>query len=139
MYGVLCTGGLGTDCTFEVLGWPESTDRFAVVVVVVVAIGHVDTAVESVEHTMSNYLYFLLFCDLLLLFLPNLFSLTGVKGLKFLFSCLSFLSSLYLSIFFLKKKRASLACSRGYMKSPELFSPSSRYECHPPSALSSPQ
>ena len=77
MYGGLCTASLGMDGTFEVLGRPEGRDRFAMVVII---LGHVDAAVEGTEHPMSNFLYFLLFCDLLLLFLPNLFSLTEVKG-----------------------------------------------------------
>ena len=36
------------------------------------------------------------------------------------------------------KKRASPACSRGYMRSPGLFSPACRYWLHPPSKWSSP-
>ena len=59
-----------------------------------VIVGHVDTAVEIVECPMSDFLYFLLFCDLLLLLLPDLFCLVGVKGLELLFSWLSFFSSL---------------------------------------------
>ena len=70
------------------LSSPEGVDRLAVVMVVVVV--HVGTAVEGTEHPMSNFWYFLLFCDLLLLFLANLFSLTGAKGLEFLFLWLSF-------------------------------------------------
>ena len=89
LYGGLCTGCLGTDNVFEVVDRPEGADRLAVEVVVV-AVGHVDTTVEGVECPMSN---FLLFCDLLLLFLPYLFSLTGVKRLEFLFSWLCFFSS----------------------------------------------
>ena len=62
MYGGLCAGGLGTDGMFEVLIRPEGLDRLTVVVVVVV--GHVDTAVDGMEHPMSIFQYFLLFCDL---------------------------------------------------------------------------
>ena len=72
------------DGMFEVLSRPEGADRLTVVVVVVV-VGHVDGTVEGTEHPMSNFQYFLLFCDFLLLLLANVFSLTGVKGLEFLF------------------------------------------------------
>ena len=44
--------------------------------------GHADTAVEGVECSMSRFLYFLL------LFCPDLLSLTGVDGLEFLSSWL---------------------------------------------------
>ena len=57
---------------FEVLGRTEGADRVAMEVVVVI-VGHVDVTVEGVEHSMSNFLYFLLFSDLLLLFLSDLF------------------------------------------------------------------
>ena len=70
------------DGMFEVLSSPEGADRLAVVVVVV--FGHDDAAVEGMDHPMSISEYILLFCDLLLLFLATLFSLTGVKGLEFL-------------------------------------------------------
>ena len=81
-----CTGSLGTDSMFEVFGRPEGTeaDRLAMEVVMVVA-GHADATIEGMECPMSNFLYFLLLWDLLLLFLPDLFSLTGVKGLQSLF------------------------------------------------------
>ena len=91
------------DGMFEVLNRPEGADRLTVVVVVVV--GHLDAAVEGMEPPMSNFQYFLLFCDLLLLFLANLFSLTGVKGLEFLFLWLSFFSSLCSAIFFLTEEK----------------------------------
>ena len=76
-------GSLGTVGTFKVLGSLEATDRFAMVVVVVL-VHHVDGTVVGMKLPMSNFLYFLLFWDFLLLFLPNLFSLTGVQGFKLL-------------------------------------------------------
>ena len=111
MYGGLCAGGLGTDGVPEVLSRPEGADRLAVVMVGVV--GLVDTAVEGTEHPMSNFQYFLLFCALLLLFLANLFSLTGVKGLQFFFLWLSFFSSLYSAIFFLMEEKGFACLLRG--------------------------
>ena len=74
---------------FEVVGGPDETDRLAVEVVVV-TVGHANAAVGGAECPMSNFLYFLLFFDLLLLFLPDLFSPTGVNGLQLLSSWLSF-------------------------------------------------
>ena len=76
---------------FDVLGGSEGAgaDRLAMEVVAVV-VRHVDTTVVGAEHPMSNFLYFLLLRDLLLLSIPDLFSLTGVKGLEFPFSQLSF-------------------------------------------------
>ena len=56
LYGSLCVGGLGTDGMFEVLSMTEGADRLTVVVVVVV--DHVDTAVEGMEHPMSNFSIF---------------------------------------------------------------------------------
>ena len=51
------------------------------VVVVVDVVQHVGTAVESAKHPMSNFLYFPLFWDLLLLFLVFCnFLLKGRKG-----------------------------------------------------------
>ena len=82
------------DRMFEVLCKPEraGADRLAVEVVVVI-VRHVGATVVGTECPISNFLYFLLLYDLLLPFLPDLFSLNGVKGLEFLFSWLSFLSS----------------------------------------------
>ena len=96
---------------FEVLSRPEGADRLTVMVAVVV--GHVDAAVEGTEHPMSNFQYFLLFCHLLLLFLTNLFSLTGVKGLEFLFLWLSFFSSLYSAVFFLMEEKGFTCLLQG--------------------------
>ena len=62
------------DSIFEVVGRPEGTDRLAVEVVVVI-VGHIDATVEDVECPMSNFLYFLLFFDLLLFFWPDLLGL----------------------------------------------------------------
>ena len=73
--------------------------------VVVLVISHVDITVEGTKHPMSNFLYFLFFSNLLLLFLPKLLSLIGVKGLQLL----SFFSSWYSMIFFLSEGN-SLTC-----------------------------
>ena len=71
---------------FDVFDGPEGTgaDRLTMEVVVIV-VRHVDATIVSTECSMSNFLYFLLLCNFLLHFLPDLFSLTGVKGLEFLF------------------------------------------------------
>ena len=81
------------DRVFEVLGGSEGAggDRLAMEVVVVV-VGHVDAAVVGAKHPMSNFLYFLLLCDLLLFFLPGLFSLTGGEGIRVSLFIVFFLS-----------------------------------------------
>ena len=121
------------------LGRPEGAgaDRLAMEVVVVI-VRHVDATVVGAEHPMSNFLYFLLLCNLLLLFLPDLFSLTGVKGLESLSMLILLL--LFIIGYFLPEGRKGLylPASRGYKKSPGLFGPSCRYRCHPPSRWSSP-
>ena len=113
LYGSLCTGSLGMDSMSEVLGRPEGTDRFTMVVVVVVFVGHVDATVKGMECPMSNILYFLLFCGFLLLFLPNSLSLARVKRLKFLCSWVSFFSSFYLAIFFLREEKGFTCLLQG--------------------------
>ena len=45
--------------------------------VLMVVVGHVDTALEGVEHPMSSFLHFLF------LLCPDLLSLSWVKGLQF--------------------------------------------------------
>ena len=130
LYGSLSAGGLVIGGMFVVLSRPEAADRLTVVVVVVV--GHVDAAVEGMEHPMSNFQYCLLFCDLLLFFMANLFSLTGFKELEFLFLWLSFFCSLYSAIFFLMEEKGFSCLLQG------LYEVTCRYGCHPPSRWSSP-
>ena len=78
MDGFLGAGGLGTS---KMLGGLEGADRFAIVVVGVL-VGHVDATVEDMKSPMSNFLYFLLFCNLLLLFLQKLVSHYWDEGIE---------------------------------------------------------
>ena len=130
---------MGTDTVFEVPDGQEGVGAHRLAMeVVMVTVGHVDATVVGVECPMSNFLYFLLHCDFLLLLLPDLFSLTGVKGLESLF--IVFLSFLVHNQLFSSwgKKRALPACPRGCMILSGLFHPSCRYRCHPLYGWSSP-
>ena len=59
---------LGTAGTSEMPGRLEGTDRLAVVMMAMV-VGHIDTAVEGSKCPISNFMYFPLSWDLLLLLL----------------------------------------------------------------------
>ena len=94
--GVLWINSLDVDSVLDVLHGPQGigagrlvrTEAVRVAVeAIVVVVGHMDAAVEGIEHPMSSFLYFLL------LFGPDLPSLTVVKGLELLFSWLLLLSS----------------------------------------------
>ena len=98
LHGSLCIHGLDADSMLDVLSGPEGVgagrlvgaeaNRVAMMVVMIV-VEHVDAAVEGVEHPMSRFLYFLL------LFCPDILSLTGVKGLEVLSSWLFLFSICY--------------------------------------------
>ena len=64
----LGAGSLGTS---KMLGGLEGADMFTILVVAKV-VGHVDATVEGTKHPMSNFLFFLLLWDLLLLFLAKI-------------------------------------------------------------------